>query len=200
MDELGYNLKKIRENISPDWKEFLDTGLVQYINQILYVFGWELRINFKNIKDEDIEKLNNDVVLYPLRTKNRSTPKYSKTINLYEKISKYLKNNIDTLLKEATEDYERVKRDNDKDFSRLMKEMDELAIEDAKISHNFKCGDNVKIISEDSFGEYIWKFFEKDKTYKINTVSKCYIDLISPISNSTFIFRPKNLKLIEKKI
>jgi hypothetical protein len=80
------------------WEEFRETGLLLIINQILHIFGWV--ICFEVDKSDDDIKI---IRAYPARTKYRGFQ--DKAINeSYLKISKYMKNNSDELLKEVLED------------------------------------------------------------------------------------------------
>jgi len=76
------------------WEEFRSTGLLLFINQILHVFGWAIvmQINGKN----EITKC------YPARVKFRGFGNDS-VQREYMKITQYLKENADQLLKEAQE-------------------------------------------------------------------------------------------------
>lgn len=75
------------------WKEFIDTGLLWFINQTLHLFGWAIVVEIDN----------NEVInAYPARVKFRGFDEKSNR-NGYKKVSKYLKDNIDELEKEANE-------------------------------------------------------------------------------------------------
>jgi len=76
------------------WEEFRSTGLLLYINQILHIFGWAVVAEY----DED----KNFKRMYPARVKFRGFDSKS-VANSYIKISKYLKENINVLEKEARE-------------------------------------------------------------------------------------------------
>jgi hypothetical protein len=73
------------------WDEFRETGLLWWINMILHTFGWSIvyEVEYEQIID-----------VYPARVKYRG---FKEQVNDkgYENISKYLKENIDELLKEA---------------------------------------------------------------------------------------------------
>lgn len=75
------------------WKEFRATGLLWFINQQLHLFGWAIVV--------DVD-LNNDKVreAYPARVVYRG---FAEGVNEdgYQKVSKYLKDNIDELEKES---------------------------------------------------------------------------------------------------
>jgi hypothetical protein len=86
--------KKISNMITKmDWEEFRQTGLLLYINQILHIFGWSIVFEF----DDETKELKN---VYPARVKFRGFDNKSVSKS-YEKISKYLKNNIDDLYEES---------------------------------------------------------------------------------------------------
>lgn len=73
------------------WLEFRDSGLLWWINQILHTFGWAIVIEF----DDDIRA-------YPARVNFRG---FEEDINTkgYIAVSKYMKENGDTLFKESQE-------------------------------------------------------------------------------------------------
>ena len=75
------------------WDEFRNTGLVLYINQILHVFGWA--IVFEKKEDGAFE-------VYPARVKFRGFDSKSVTES-YIKISEYMDENSEELLKESKE-------------------------------------------------------------------------------------------------
>lgn len=77
------------------WKEFQETGLLLFINQILHVFGWAIVYD----KDPETKEV---IDVYPARVKFRGFSAES-TGNSYKKISKYLVSNAEELLKEAEE-------------------------------------------------------------------------------------------------
>lgn len=74
------------------WEEFRSSGLLWFINSILHTFGWAIVI----------EKDNEEIKAYPARVIFRGFPEESNTIG-YRKVTQYLKDNIDDLLKEANE-------------------------------------------------------------------------------------------------
>lgn len=82
------------EDMSPrPWKEFRSTGLVLFVNQLLHVFGWALIF--------ELNKEGGDVVdVYPARVKFRGFGGPA-VWESYERITKYLKENIDDLDKEV---------------------------------------------------------------------------------------------------
>ena len=73
------------------WKEFKDSGFLWFINMILHTFGWCICIESKEGKE---------VRAFPARTKLRG---FNKDINTdgYIKISNYMKEHVDELLKES---------------------------------------------------------------------------------------------------
>ena len=79
------------------WREFRDTGLLWFINSILHVFGWAIGLS------PDPKNPDADFIASINRTKYRGFPETSNTEG-YQKVSKYLKDNIDELVKEANED------------------------------------------------------------------------------------------------
>lgn len=73
------------------WEEFRESGLFWFINTILHTFGWAIVI--EAYEDKIIR-------VYPARVKYRG---FTENINTegYQKVSKYLKENIDEIEKEA---------------------------------------------------------------------------------------------------
>lgn len=76
------------------WKEFRDSGLLWWINTTLHMFGWAIVYNF----DDN----NNIVEVHPARVKFRGF-KENNVEEGYQKVSKYLQDNIDELVKETLE-------------------------------------------------------------------------------------------------
>jgi len=75
------------------WEEFRETGLLLIINQILHIFGWAIVFEFK---DKRI------IRVYPARVRFRGFSEKSITKS-YLKISEYMNNNSEELLKENQE-------------------------------------------------------------------------------------------------
>lgn len=76
------------------WDEFRETGLLCWVNMILHAFGWCITCE---VNDEG-----KTTRVFPARTKFRGFSNKS-TSDAYIKISKYMKENADTLLEEAEE-------------------------------------------------------------------------------------------------
>lgn len=76
------------------WQEFADTGLLWLVNTILMVFGYSICIEY----NED----GNEVVAYPIKTKFRGFSEKTNT-EKYKILTKYMKNNVDRLLKDIEE-------------------------------------------------------------------------------------------------
>lgn len=74
-----------------EWSEFRNTGLLLIINQLLHVFGWAIVYEFDNDKIVNV---------YPARVKFRGFDDKS-TSEAYEKVTNYLKNNINELTEEV---------------------------------------------------------------------------------------------------
>lgn len=74
------------------WGEFRDSGLLWFINTILHVFGWSIVVEQSDSKEI--------VDAYPARVKFRGFSEESTTRG-YRNVSKYLKENIDEIQKEA---------------------------------------------------------------------------------------------------
>ena len=77
-----------------NWEVFKDSGLLWFTNMILHTFGWSIVFEYS-----DDNKICN---VYPARVKFRG---FSEKLNTkgYIKVSEYLKNNIESLEKEARE-------------------------------------------------------------------------------------------------
>jgi hypothetical protein len=73
-----------------NWKEFRDSGLLWWINMILHTFGWAIVVD---IKDKGFEG-------YVKRVKYRGFAEDINT-NGYIKVSNYLLDNAEDLLKES---------------------------------------------------------------------------------------------------
>jgi hypothetical protein len=75
------------------WKEFRESGLLWFVNTILHTFGWALVAEFEDGKIKRV---------YPARVKFRGFTEETNTKG-YQKVSKYLKENIEDLEREANE-------------------------------------------------------------------------------------------------
>lgn len=76
------------------WEEFREIGLLWWINTMLHMFGWALCYEFNG--EGNVERV------YPARTKFRGFD--GKAVDAgYKKVTRYLKENIDELLEEASE-------------------------------------------------------------------------------------------------
>jgi hypothetical protein len=83
-----------------NWQDFRKSGLMWFTNTILHAFGWALVVEVEPNEDG---KYTDDCVItnaYPARVKFRGFGEESNTKG-YIKVSQYLKDNIDELLKEA---------------------------------------------------------------------------------------------------
>lgn len=79
------------------WKEFRETGLLFFINQILHVFGWAIVVDIDDNKDV--------IDAYPARVKFRGFD--ADVIDRgYTKVTQYLKDNVDELLAECEQENE----------------------------------------------------------------------------------------------
>ena len=76
------------------WEEFRETGLLWFINTTLHMFGWAIVFDY-----DDNKKLQG---VYPARCKFRGFDNKSNDEG-YTKVTKYMKNNADELLKECEE-------------------------------------------------------------------------------------------------
>ena len=77
------------------WEEFKSCGLLLFINQILHIFGWAICFEY----DEKQEKI---IKVYPAIVKFRGFDNKNVSKS-YEDLSKYMKDNAETLYKEACE-------------------------------------------------------------------------------------------------
>lgn len=73
------------------WEEFRESGLLWWINTLLHTFGWAI------IYDYDDDK---NMTVYPARVKFRGFSEKSNS-NGYYKISKFINENSEDLLKES---------------------------------------------------------------------------------------------------
>ncbi len=78
------------------WQEFRKCGLLWWINRILHTFGWAIVIDYENLEKDIIKEV------YPARCKFRGFSEKCEEDG-FKKISKYLKENIDELNKEAND-------------------------------------------------------------------------------------------------
>lgn len=87
-------IEKIQMIDKKTWKEFRDSGMLWWINMILHTFGWAITV--------EIEDNGTISDAYPARVKFRG---FSEKNNIegYQKVSQYMKNNIDELLEESNE-------------------------------------------------------------------------------------------------
>lgn len=75
------------------WEEFKENGLLWWINMILHTFGWAIVFEYENSKVVNV---------YPARVKYRGFAEQNNTEG-YIKVSQYLKDNVDNILKESME-------------------------------------------------------------------------------------------------
>jgi hypothetical protein len=73
------------------WEEFRDSGLLWWINTMLHTFGWAIVFDFE---DGEIKNV------YPARVKFRGFGE-KQVEEGYVKVSEYLKENVDDILREA---------------------------------------------------------------------------------------------------
>ena len=77
------------------WKEFRETGLLFLVNQFLHIFGWSIVMKYSEEKDYLLD-------VFPARVKFRGFGQESIDKG-YRRISTYMKNNAETLEREAYE-------------------------------------------------------------------------------------------------
>ncbi len=82
-----------------EWEEFRSTGLLMFVNTFLQIFGWSIVIDFD--EDKQTGEIKNYKV-YPVRTKFRGFSNSSQE-KAYIKLSKWMNENSEILLKEAKE-------------------------------------------------------------------------------------------------
>ena len=75
------------------WEEFRNNGLLWWINMILHTFGWAICVEVEDGKVIDA---------YPARVKFRGFENQHNTDG-YIKVSQYIKDNADEILKESKE-------------------------------------------------------------------------------------------------
>ena len=76
------------------WKEFRESGLLWWINMLLHTFGWAIAFNVED---------NGDITdVYPARVKFRGFDNENNTDG-YIKVSEYLSQNIESLVRESKE-------------------------------------------------------------------------------------------------
>ena len=88
-------IKKEKQMVfKKSWDEFRESGFLWFVNMILHTFGWAIVFEF-----DDNDNITN---VYPARVKFRG---FSDSVNSegYLKVTKYMKENADKLLKEAKE-------------------------------------------------------------------------------------------------
>jgi len=89
---LKFNKEIIKMITKKSWFEFRNTGLLLIINQILHIFGWAIVI--------DTDDEGNLIDCYPARVKFRGFSEDSVSA-AYIKLSKFMKDNVDSLVDEA---------------------------------------------------------------------------------------------------
>jgi hypothetical protein len=77
------------------WQEFRNTGLLWFVNMILHTFGWVIVF--------DMDENREIIEVYPARTIFRG---FAESINTegYVKVSQYMRDNADELVKEAEDE------------------------------------------------------------------------------------------------
>jgi hypothetical protein len=75
------------------WEEFRSSGLLWFINKTLHIFGWAIVVEIENDQVKNC---------YPARVKFRGFTEDDETEG-YQKVSKYLKDNINEIEEETRE-------------------------------------------------------------------------------------------------
>lgn len=74
-------------------REFMDSGLLWFVNSIIHAFGWEIVVEC-----DDLTKI--PTRMFPARVKFRGFAEKNNTDG-YIRVSKYMKDNASALLREA---------------------------------------------------------------------------------------------------
>lgn len=74
------------------WTTFQESGLLWWTNMLLHTFGWSIVF--------DYDESGNIIEVYPSRVKFRGFDENT-TSNGYEKVSQFMHDNADVLLKES---------------------------------------------------------------------------------------------------
>lgn len=90
MNRKGWNMVDKRS-----WKEFRNSGMLWWTNMILHTFGWAITLEL----DDDGEVIR----AFPARVKYRGFSEKSNTVG-YQRVSQYMKDNAEDLVKEANDD------------------------------------------------------------------------------------------------
>lgn len=77
------------------WKEFRNSGMLWWGNMILHTFGWAIVLEL----DDDGEV----VQVFPARVKYRGFSEKSNSTG-YKRVSQYMKDNAEDLVKEANDE------------------------------------------------------------------------------------------------
>jgi hypothetical protein len=75
------------------WEEFRSSGLLWFINKTLHIFGWAIVVEIENDQVKNC---------YPARVSFRGFTEDDETEG-YQKVSKYLKDNINEIEEETRE-------------------------------------------------------------------------------------------------
>ena len=86
--------EKIQMVTKKTWKEFRDTGMLWWINMMLHTFGWAICL--------DVEEDGTTSDAYPARVRFRGFSEKNNTEG-YQKVSQYLNDNAEELMKELNE-------------------------------------------------------------------------------------------------
>ena len=78
------------------WDEFRNLGLLWFVNRTLHLLGWAICVEFNDKSKKEI------INVYPARCKFRGFSSDIETKGFIN-VSKYLKENIDEIAKEANE-------------------------------------------------------------------------------------------------
>lgn len=79
------------------WEEFRASGLLWFVNTTLHVFGWAIVVEIMDADDTTITNV------YPARVKFRGFNEDTNTKG-YQKVSQYLKDNVEELAKECEDE------------------------------------------------------------------------------------------------
>jgi cephalosporin-C deacetylase-like acetyl esterase len=84
------------------WAEFQNTGLLLIVNQFLHIFGWAITVVCEVGGVDGDGNVTEVIEVYPARTDFRGFAPGDVT-KAYQKITQYMKDNVDQLEKEVYE-------------------------------------------------------------------------------------------------
>lgn len=82
------------------WEKFRSSGMLWWANRILHVFGWAIVVEYSTLPGRKKQQITS---VYPARVKYRGFAEEQETIG-FKKLAKYMKKNVDILVKEALDE------------------------------------------------------------------------------------------------